>query len=126
MKKIILWMALSLLAGGSANAALQGRLPATVGGTDYQAYYDTELNITWLADANYAKTSFYDSDGVMTWLQAQDWITSLNTKVSTGVVSLVIWSLGLVPVSSASEYDKPMGGVVSITYVGARPSSSKR
>ncbi len=36
----------------SANAAFFGRLPATPGGVDYQAYYDDQLNITWTADAN--------------------------------------------------------------------------
>lgn len=35
-----------------ANAALLGRLPATPGGTDYQAYYDPLLDITWAANAN--------------------------------------------------------------------------
>ena len=47
----------------SADAAVVGRLAATPGGTDYQAYYDTEANLTWLADANYAQTSGYDADG---------------------------------------------------------------
>ena len=28
--------------------------------------YDTDLDITWLQNANYAKTSGYDSDGRMT------------------------------------------------------------
>jgi hypothetical protein len=28
--------------------------------------YDTDLNVTWLADANYAQTSGYDADGFMT------------------------------------------------------------
>ncbi len=46
-----------------AHAALVGRLAATAGGTDYQAYYDTNANLTWLADANYAKTSGYSADG---------------------------------------------------------------
>ena len=30
---------------------LRGRLPATPGGTDYRAYYDPDLDITWAADA---------------------------------------------------------------------------
>lgn len=37
---------------GSANAALVGRLAATPGGTDYQAYYDDVANLTWAANAN--------------------------------------------------------------------------
>lgn len=39
--------------------------------------YDDELNITWLADANYAMTSGYDTDGLMTWSDAMDWTSGL-------------------------------------------------
>jgi hypothetical protein len=39
--------------------------------------YDDVLNITWLQDANYAKTSGYDADGLMTWDQATAWATNL-------------------------------------------------
>jgi hypothetical protein len=39
--------------------------------------YDTVLNVTWLQDANHAKTSGYDSDGRMTWTQANTWANSL-------------------------------------------------
>jgi len=48
-----------LIISSSANAALHGRLPATPGGTDYQAYYDDHLNITWLADANLASSNTF-------------------------------------------------------------------
>jgi hypothetical protein len=57
---------------------LQGRLPATPGSTDYQAYYDTDADLTWLADANYAMTSGYDADGLMNWADANGWAASLN------------------------------------------------
>jgi len=40
--------------------------------------YDTTLNITWLQDANYAKTSGYDSDGRMRWPSAKAWADSLS------------------------------------------------
>ena len=39
--------------------------------------YDTVLNVTWLQDANYAKTSGYAADGVMTWSQANTWANGL-------------------------------------------------
>lgn len=32
--------------------------------------YDTDLNITWLADANFISTSGYDADGLVTWRTA--------------------------------------------------------
>lgn len=49
-----------------------------------EAYYDTALDITWLADANYAQTSGADADGLMTWQQAQSWVGSLNVHGVTG------------------------------------------
>ncbi len=61
----------------TADAALISRL----GG---QAVYDTDFNITWLADANYAKTSGYDSDGMMVWALANTWAAGLNVGGYTG------------------------------------------
>jgi hypothetical protein len=39
--------------------------------------YDDVLDITWLQDTNYAKTSGYDFDGFMTWYDAMAWADSL-------------------------------------------------
>jgi hypothetical protein len=56
---------------------LQGRdLNGSAG--SFEAYYDTVLDITWLADANYAKTSGYDTDGFMTWAAANTWAAQLD------------------------------------------------
>ena len=55
----------------SADAALVSRL----GGL---AVYDTEADLTWLADANYAMTSGYDADGAMNWVDANAWAAGLN------------------------------------------------
>lgn len=89
----------------------QGTWETTLQGRDldgnlengYEAYYDTELNITWLADANYAKTSGYTSvanggvgrysvydinvkvvDGGMGWGAAKSWAEKLNVGGITG------------------------------------------
>ena len=40
--------------------------------------YDTDLDITWLADANYAMTSGYDADGRMSWSAALAWAQQLS------------------------------------------------
>jgi hypothetical protein len=40
--------------------------------------YDTVLDITWLADADYAQTSSYDSDGKMDWASAVAWASQLS------------------------------------------------
>lgn len=80
MKKI-LTSTLLLSVSLTSNAALEGRLAATPGGTDYQAYYDTEANLTWLADANAAVGSAYDTvspgTGRMNWADANAWVGSL-------------------------------------------------
>jgi hypothetical protein len=60
-----------VLATTTSNAALITRL----GG---QAVYDDDLDITWLADANYAMTSGFDSDGLMVWNNAISWIRTFQ------------------------------------------------
>ncbi len=40
--------------------------------------YDDVLDVTWLQDANYAKTSGYDADGLMTWNAAKTWADNLS------------------------------------------------
>lgn len=46
--------------------------------------YDTELNVTWLKDANYAMTSGYDADGLMNWNAAVAWASSLTVGGVSG------------------------------------------
>lgn len=85
----------SLGMSGNADAALVGRLAATPGGTDYQAYYDDVADLTWLADANYAVTSGYaaanasssseiNTFGQMTFQGANDWVAQLSVNGATG------------------------------------------
>lgn len=78
------------LASGSAHAVLQGRdLNGSAG--SFEAYYDTVLDITWLADANYAKTSGYDADGAMNWFAATTW--AANLSFTDGVNVYADWRL---------------------------------
>lgn len=71
------------LVSGAAHAALQGRdLDGNL--STFEAYYDTDLDITWLADANQGAGSSYDdwyysmTDGRMTWANAMAWATNLS------------------------------------------------
>lgn len=58
------------LVTGVAHAALQGRdLNGSL--NSFEAYYDTVLDITWLANANYAGT-------MMNWGNANSWAAQLN------------------------------------------------
>ena len=79
VKKLQLGITVGVLALVSinANSELVGRLPATQGGTDYQAYYDTDADLTWLADANAAGTA-------MNWVDANAWAAGLDVDGVTG------------------------------------------
>jgi hypothetical protein len=71
------------------------------------AYYDTTLDITWLADAGYAQTSGYDDDNRMTWDEAQIWIGTLNASTYLGVTD---WRLPQVFDSGLAGCDFSVGG----------------
>jgi hypothetical protein len=40
--------------------------------------YDVERDLTWLKDANFARTSGRSPDGQLTWFQARAWVSSLS------------------------------------------------
>ena len=63
-----------LSAGLTLSGAAQAALIDRGGGL----IYDNVLNITWLQDANYAKTSGYDADGRMNWADANAWAANLS------------------------------------------------
>lgn len=98
----------------ASQAALLGRAPATVNGTDYRAFYDDVLNITWLADADYAKTSGYDADGLMTWSASVGWIATLNAANHLGTNN---WRLPFVVDTGAPGCDSGNDGTDCGIYV---------
>ena len=60
----------TLVAAGGADAALLDRGNGLV--------YDSGLNITWLQDANLAQTLGQDSDGRLSWADANTWAEHLS------------------------------------------------
>ena len=109
---------------GTAQAALQGRdLNGSI--DSFEAYYDTDLNITWLADANYGAGSSYDNnlpwdsrtgsttDGRMTWVNAKAW--AANLSFTDGVNTYTDWRLPTSLSKNASEmwhlFYNELGGV---------------
>lgn len=67
---LILSLSFAFVSTNAAQAALVDRGGGMI--------YDTDRNITWLKDANYARTSGYDADGLMTWSQAMTWAGNLS------------------------------------------------
>jgi len=76
---------------------LEGRLPVTPGGTDYQAYYDPNLSITWAADANI--------NGLMDWDAANAWVASLTISGVSG------WRLPSADVNGANGIADCLSGL---------------
>ena len=77
MKTLNTWAAAAAIVtlSGAAQAALVDRGGGMI--------YDTTLNITWLADMNYAGTSGHTGSGVnasgrMTWTAAMAWANNLT------------------------------------------------
>jgi hypothetical protein len=94
----------------SSFAALHGRLPATEGGTDYQAYYDDVQNVTWVANGRlaasntfglptgewlgphpddsagpeYSNGRIYASTGAMEYAAALHWLDAMNASAYLG------------------------------------------
>ncbi len=90
--------ALALLASAVASAGPvpgQGTWETTLQPRDINsdgtvdAFYDTVLKVTWLADAKAGAGSAFDNglsatDGAMTWTNANAWAASLNVHGTTG------------------------------------------
>jgi len=69
--KILIPFALAgLCLSGASQAALIDRGGGLI--------YDDVLDVTWLQDANYARTSGYDADGKMNWSAANTWAANLS------------------------------------------------
>jgi len=103
------------LVSGAAQAALEGRdLNGSAG--SFEAYYDTDLDITWLADANYAQTSGYDADGLMNWATANTW--AANLSFTDGVNVYDDWRLPTVePVNGSTfNYNSSYNGSTDYGY----------
>jgi hypothetical protein len=60
-----------------ASAAVTGTAQASLVDRGSGMLYDNVLNVTWLQDANYAKTSGYSATGAMDWTTATTWAANL-------------------------------------------------
>lgn len=110
-KKIAVALATAgLLASGTAQASLLDRGGGLI--------YDSDLNITWLADANFAKTSGFDADGRMNWVNAVAWANNLTYGGYSD------WRLPTVaPVGASFNYNFSNNGTTDIGYGNTSPDS---
>jgi hypothetical protein len=103
------------LISGAAQAALIDRGGGLI--------YDTDLNVTWLQDANYAQTSGYDADGAMTLDEATTWAANLSYFDSVRNVTYTDWRLPSIAVTDTAG----CSDISSSTYCGYNvdPASSE-
>lgn len=106
---------LAVLVGVTLNLGLFGTAHATLQGRDlngsidsFEAYYDTDLNITWLADANYTKTSGYSANGRLHWFGANYWAANLGIVDAVNNITYDNWRLPTVkPINGTSFNHDP-------------------
>jgi len=133
-KPLILALLAGLTVSGAAHAALESRLNGA-------AVYDTDLNITWLTNANliasntfgltygtnfgddiYGTPSVIYSNGTATWGGAQTWIGAMNNATYLGYSG---WRLPTVsPINgSAFNYSLSNTGTTDVGYNVSAPST---
>lgn len=103
MKNIVFFVALSLLFVSVSSAELIDRGGGLI--------YDTGRDITWLQDANYAKTSGYDDDGLMYLRDATNFINKLRDESYLGYND---WFMGI----GISEGELPNVFEGEVNYYG--------
>lgn len=89
MKTRTVFLIRAAVAAGLISGAAQATLIDRGGGL----IYDDQFNVTWLQDANYAKTSGYDADGRMNWNDAMTWASNLSYFDSVRNVTYTDWRL---------------------------------
>jgi len=67
--------------------------------------YDDVLNITWLQDANYAKSSGYHQTGKMSWVEANQWVNNLVYHDTIRNIDYTNWRLPKVNPISGSVFN---------------------
>jgi len=80
MKRTDKWVATLVTAAVSLGFVADARAELLDRGTydGVRLIYDSTQHITWLGDANWAKTSGFDADGEMTWDEASAWARDLT------------------------------------------------
>ncbi len=86
--------------------------------------YDDVLKITWLQDANYAKSSGYDSDGLMNWADANSWAANLVYHDSARGIDWSDWRLPKnSPVGTAWTFGAALDGSSDVGYNITSPNA---
>lgn len=106
------------------SASLSGVVHAALFDRGGGLLYDDVLKVTWLQDANYAKTSGYDADGKMTWVAANSWAAGLVYHDNVRNVDLTGWRLASnTPVGIDWNYEYVWTGTTDYGFNITSPAS---
>jgi len=109
LKSVLATLALSAVGIGQANATLWDRGGGLI--------YDDVLNVTWLQDIEYIKTSGYASSAYVTWTDGQAWVDQLVYYDSVRGVSYDDWRMpSTINDRSSRGYD-PAGLTSELAYM---------
>ncbi len=99
---LICW---GLCSAGLAQADLLGRDADGNAANGSEAYFDTVLGITWLADANHAYSSGQaaGSFGAMTWTDTQAWLSG-SVNAGGGLYGVTTWRLPTTTLANPPGY----------------------
>lgn len=79
--------------------------------------YDDVMNVTWLQDANYAKTSGRSPTGMLSWQDANKWVSNLVYHDSVRNVDLKGWRLPMIkPQGKEYVYEWKFDGLTDEGY----------
>ncbi len=103
---VVMWVGFVSLSPSTYAALVdQGLFVDSGSGLSVNLIYDTDRDITWLGDANFAKTTGFDSNGLMTWSTANSWAQGLT------IGGLTDWRLPRTLVPDSSCQISPAHGV---------------
>lgn len=86
-----------------------------------QAAYDSDRNISWLADANLAASNTFEvsginANGTMTWDKANEWIAAMNADGGTGYLGFNNWRLSMTPQVDATCSQTDTSGTTPFSF----------
>jgi len=88
--------------------------------------YDDVLDITWMQDANYAQTSGYDADGIMTWSETMNWASNVVYAGHSGWrLPSALNSDGTGPCLGDNCTDSEFGHIILADQLVISPASTK-
>lgn len=126
-RKHIAIVSLLSLSSITVSLTVNAELLPRLGG---EVLYDSERDITWLANANLASSHTFGVagitiDGRMSFTTAVSWLTAMNTDGGTGYLGVSNWRLPSTLISDQSCTDDTLGTTIALDSIGYNCTGSE-